>query len=475
MRWLCLLVLLAGCDRVFGSAFVADGPAATVSVRLEYRHVYNTFEGVPFATDAAPYAQSQILAVEATHAGVPVDVAADFATGTFTFEADPSARYRLVIRYASGTVAELQSRQRELRVTDIYYSRPVGLDAVQSTIGITLVGGNSAAELIVATTGIFTNTRLQPSAGTYTLEWNRSAIETAENDRIYFAQEFVTGPTEARYRVLEKIFSPASYAMSNGVSSETITLAPIDRTACTRIEAARTAEAARVAAAYPAYPTASTGWILYAVAEPLLGIDATAFLAASATPDLAHEQFDVVFGQPYPGHTVMALLLANRTRTFEHGGRQFAVSVGSRQFVAASSSSASDCARSTVLPGTRVALPTGFTLGEVALDRDDLELAIAAPELELAWTGGEADYYTVVLHELVGGTGVPSIGPGLRSYRTTEPAATIGSDVLETGHTYVFEVQARLGHPDAAEGDLTSYQYPYEMAIGMSSAFTVSR
>jgi len=77
-----------------------------------------------------------------------------------------------------------------------------------------------------------------------------------------------------------------------------------------------------------------------------------------------------------------------------------------------------------------------------------------------------------VLHEVIDLFGLTFRLP-VRTYVVTERAVIIDPALLATGAVYIVEIEARLGHPQAAAGAPGPISLPYATSTAWSATFRI--
>ena len=62
----------------------------------------------------------------------------------------------------------------------------------------------------------------------------------------------------------------------------------------------------------------------------------------------------------------------------------------------------------------------------------------------------------------------------LRTYMTLTPSTAIDPHLLVSGHSYIFQIQGRLGYPLATSRDYRKISYPFGNSATYSAIFSVA-
>jgi len=101
---------------------------------------------------------------------------------------------------------------------------------------------------------------------------------------------------------------------------------------------------------------------------------------------------------------------------------------------------------------------------------DGQAIALGDAPVELTWEidSSTADVYVVTLFDVTDNPPVRT-----HSWTTTERRIIIDPTTIQSGRTYVFDVTAQVGVPNAASGDFETQTYPHSASSGESPTFIV--
>ena len=247
---------------------------------------------------------------------------------------------------------------------------------------------------------------------------------------------------------------------------------------CLHVVAPRATELARVASALPdTYAGSQDAWELAVPAGDGIGPTA-ALLVASGSETGAGSDADLIasFGNPFGG---AALLLSTSARWFRDvhatagdNPRRLAVGTQTWAVVAAPADCAARPATATVAPS--VAIPSVASLNGGALDHDFQTELAADGEVSITWTDaapGVADDYVALLVEVADVNGQTTLTT-IDGVFTTAHAASFDGRLFVAGHSYLIEIVAQQGVPNAGNGDFRTLAYPFADATSVSHLIT---
>lgn len=483
---------LVACNRdhptePFPDGMLGDSSTRVVTGRGVVRDVINTATRSPVVVEDVSPQSLEVIRLDGIDGAEPVAVAAD---GTFQFEA--TGPWRASVAFDGGAAVEYQLAGDRLDLAQPIAGRyeraavPAG-----TTLNVSVTGAPGGGTAMVATTGLWTQTfRSGGSNGNFTIDWTNagtlsgaaSLLDAAKYDRVYYATVEAAG-SSPQYQTLTS--SCTSDITMTGGSANPLTCGamPLALDRCVHLVAHEAAETTRIGNASvgtPALPNYSAYWIAFAMPAPTLGPVGALWLAyhipAPSTTQPADVDREIKFGNPYPGHDIGAVMVAQKYRTFALGTAA-ATTLGAVtvHYVKAQA----DCTTPTEIPQS-VEIPTVASIDGIRLGNDAMSLGLDRTRLHTITfdiaAPGDADYYSVRLIEVGVSAANATTLTIRRVYITTERKVLLDPDLLEVGKTYVIDTEAVVAHPDATSGDFRTWGFPaapYALSSVMSAAFRI--
>lgn len=488
VRAAALLLLLPACDVVFGLDrdppavdAAIDAPPERVSGRFVLRYVTNAVDGTP-------------LEIEEPHPGVMLTVyAGDEVEGTalplsddgeFTFERPPGTAYRLIWTnpLEDNVPTEWQTSLPRVEIATLSAGRPTRLPVTLPT-PLTFTTPTTVGTHVVMSTGLWTETGIPGDA----MDWKQAyatspplgLLDASRNDRLFYVVRtvFVDTATGFTYTAYGSEATKA-VTIGDGVPQNiTLAFATSNRDQCARIGALRATAMQRVAlAAGPGTTASSDDWLVLAAPSsssgPVGALTLAFHVEVSPTP-ASNQVVNVAYRNLFAGHAAIATMGAFFSRTITApAAAGLVVSTGVRVYTPVA-----PCPALTALDATQ-GIPGAISLAGVQLtgpDGTQVPIDPNAP-LTLSWSlavPGPVDVSGVTIYEVTAQDGKTVLVPILR-YRTLEQMVRIAPNMLQPGARYIARVDAAIGYPNTATGDLRTVQYPYGNATQWSRVFEIS-
>ncbi len=469
-----------------GAQLDAPGPR-TVAGRNVVRNIINTATRSPVIVEDIPLDSTVVNQLLPDRTAMLVPVAAD---GTFSFVSEAPWRAELVTDGGMPVEYQLDTDKLDLAVRLAgRYDRPEV--PANTTVSVNVTGAPGGGTALLASTGLWTQTfRSGGSNGNFTLDWRNagslsgtaSLVDASLFDRVYYATVEGTG-SSPQYQTLTS--SCSSDITMTGGTATTITCGatPVTADRCIHLVAREGAETTRIANALvdaPPHVYFNGSWITYALPAPTIGPIAGLWLAyhipGGSMTAPADVDRNINVGNPYPGHDVAVLMVAQKYRTFALGSASpTTLGATTVHYVRAQP----DCTAPTEVSPV-VAIPSLASIDGIRLLNDATSIGLDRTRLhtitfDLA-VEGDVDYYTVRIIELSVSTANATVIAVRRAYITTERTVALDPAQLEVGKTYVIETGAVVAAPDAKSGDLRNTSFPtkpWAAATVMSAAFRI--
>lgn len=489
MRAAALLLLLPGCDVVFGLDrdrlpidAAVDASPDFVTGELLHRFVMNAPTGAPVEFQEPD--RDVGLSVSFDDGSEPTALVIDPGLGTFSFARPAGAPYRLIATSArDGHVpTEWQTSLPALSLVAMTAGRPMREPVTLST-PLTFTTPTAPGTHVVLSTGVWTETAIPGDV----LDWKQAfasgpplgLLDASKSDQLFYVVRSVFADT-ATGLTYTAFLSEATKAVTivDGMPQNiALAFATSVRDQCAKIAAPRAAAMQRVAlAAGPGTTPASDDWIIHAAPNPALGPVGVLTLAfhVEVPPTVPSNQIiNVAYRNPFPGHSSIASMGAFYGRTIAAPGASgLVLTTGARVYTPVL-----PCPALTALELTQ-GIPGALSLAGVQLTGPDgtvVPVDANAP-LSLSWSlaaSGPVDVSSATIYEVVAQNGKTSLVP-VRQFKTLGQSVTIAANVLQPQTSYVARVDAAIGYPDAATGDLRTVQYPYGNVTQWSRVFQIS-
>ncbi len=483
-RWPLIALALSGCDFVLGLEAVDDPPIA-VTGTYRYRTVVNdsAFEPSP-VEEILPVGSFGLEAILDDGTESPLQYRAD---GTFRFPiafAGQGYRLRLLI---DGVTGEWQHSAPTLVLGNMSAGHRNRRPVVQSTIQFNYMPATVGRTATVATTGLYTISDTAMAGPVVSFDWRLASptsaallgmLEADEHDRAY-AIEFEATTTGN---------SPA-WSRYHAVASDSITLAPgmiatlpqpvaQPPNSCMHVLSNSADEAIRISNTHPRdYYETRGDWIAFAMPAPsFVGTAGAHYPAICGYVTAKNLDITPSFYDPYPGTTLVAEAATISTFLVQLGGAaSTGISNVTRVYAVADRGNPASCNPATASLEAHIGIPGAFELDGISLDSDNVEIPAPQQAPTLQWrilADGPVDYTSVSLQELRAINGKTILIPRWSAVTTTT-SAIIEPSELEVGHTYIVQVQAAIGRPNAASGDLMTIAPPFELSSIWTHTFVV--
>lgn len=449
---------------------------ATVTGRFRALDLRNDTDHLPFVEDRA---FTTLTGRVRNDDGSWADIAVG-ADGSFSFPLPESRGYRLELTPDGTFPFELQLGLEHLDLVQRYgrrYERtpvPPG-----TTLSVSLPGAPGTGNAMIESTGIWTALgRANGTNAGFSLDWTSAPglLDASANDRAYAAVLDTVG--SPAYQTLTRACS-ADVTMTGGAATPlTCTLAALPLERCMHIRAHFPEEYTRMLAALPmgiAY-TQSYSWNIYGAPSASLGPTGLLVVAGvgyTAFPPPLFDRDQTKYSVPFAGHVPVVTMTMQAYRTLLLPGTTTGpqISVLTQHFVLA----AADCTTPTELLGT-VALAGEPFLSGVILDHDANGFEIdRSQDLDLTWpvaANGRADYWGVNLFALTMQGTATSLALA-RRWTVETPHVAVDPTLLTPGTSYIVQIVAVQGSPEAAGGDLRTQIFPWATSQQWSGIFGV--
>jgi hypothetical protein len=473
---------LAACG---GSAATPDAPIAdappvdafaTVTGRIRVQDLRN-------GTDHLPLVDDRAFTTLAMRVRGDDGTWTDVAPGTddsFSFALPESRGYGLELAPDGARSYELQVGLAHLDLAHAYGTRyertpvPAG-----TTLAISLTGAPGTGNAIIYSTGVWAALgRANGTNASFSLDWTPALglLDASANDRAYAAvMDNVGTPV---YQTLTYACS-ADVTMTGGTATPlACALSPLPLERCLHLRAHFPEESTRLAAALPAgiAYTKTYSWNIFGAPSTSLG--ATAVLPVSGAgytnfPPTLLDRDQTTYSVPFAGHTPVVAMTMQAYRSLVLAGTTSGpqISVLTQHFALA----AADCSTPTEMIGT-VALAGVPVLAGNTLDHDGVSFMVdRTRDLDLTWpiaASGRADFWQATLFTLTPQAGATKLGVQ-RSWIVLTPHVAINPAELAPGTSYIVQLVAYQGYPDAPGGDLRTQTFPWATGQQWSGIFTV--
>lgn len=472
-----VLLLCAGCDRVFGLEAPRDDaggdgqPREKVTGHLIDDRFLNAQDGSPVLSRAPATTVSLQVRFE-NGERQPLEVSLD--DGSFSFERPVGAPYQL----GFSTVT---------RTFEYHYATPT-IDIDVHTIGRsepTPVTQPTILELPpllpgelggLHSTGVWTYA-LFPGTS---IDWRntnpRGLAEGSLGDVLYW-MPLATPPGGGYLRVQRSLrmtdvdlIDGGAFQLSNRP------LSPLVQNRCVSLRVEQLAGAQRLAAA-TGTEADSGNWYVFALPMPAprqpLGV---AWLAHDGVMTVQDEQVDVTYGNPVTGAREAAMSAVTSLGVRRHPMGTTVATPGIMQVYALLSEDHA-CGAPVVLSPS-VAIPVRTYVAGNALTVDAQKVRVSGEDVEIKWEldgNGTADRYLVRIFELALEMNNVTELRSVRDVVTSQTSLRLDAALLIPDRYYVILTRASVGYPATAEGRPDETAYPYQLAETWSSSFQVVR
>jgi hypothetical protein len=490
MRVLVVLVVLAGCDTVFGltdlkppadAAPDAVDPLHVVG-RYHVLHTVNQGDFTPKLVDEPYPPEMMTLSVRLDDGSTPaVTYTAD---GAFSFPlATAGQSYRLTAADPRQSI-EVQAAANHLELGDRAAGRLSPAPVTMPT-PIHFQLSTTSNVIYVSSTGVWTQTYAGTNTGTFDFDWQQARasidhglLDAALYDRLYVATMASYGAGPTAYGAVSS-YGAYSVTLTDGqptvISSPAIAMIMHDR--CTHVLALRGEVYGRIHAAMPGFPTFGDGWSVLALPSYELESAGALLVAAGGEANPTPSDIDdtATYFNPFVGTDLAAAMDVIVQRPLQLPGTTTAVTItgGVRTLQKIPGMT---CASRVIVQST-IGIAATPQLDGTPLATDNQAVTLApAPDPVASWTlasPGPVDYAVVVLFEVVNSGGATAL-VARRGVLTAGTSATFDRALFASGHTYLVQITNVLGAPNAAAGDVTTITYPYEKMVTLSSSFKVN-
>jgi len=389
--------------------------------------------------------------------GTVADVTFD-GSGAFSFPvADVDEPYAITF-HTDWRDYEYQLAAPRLTVVDRLAGRPdrtIAAPGTRVTLALANRPDSTAVGIeTVASTGIWSTFGI-PSAAAIELDWTAAfgLLEMTQHDALYYIGTQLVNP-RGTLEYYQTAYSAhlADVSLAQGTTTAlSTTVSPVTPDLCVTVDVERQRESERIAALVPNETNHSTTVWMYATAAPdFMMVSAVGLAVAVQYPpisDLADET--IAFANPIADATPYATFTVARQRNFDQGAIATVTSIAVPIEDTRCGSSARLALRADV-----VAIPTGIALDGRELTADGPVTINPDHDALLSWqltSTGDAELFVVYIYE------VSPTGLGFRRVIfTAERSARLDPSWLVPQHQYLFVVQARLGLPAFANGDVSA-------------------
>jgi hypothetical protein len=487
----CAVVVLAGCDSVFGLTPITYTPDASAS------RVTGSFKQTYIANDEtfAPMIVDRVLPNGAISFGARLDDGTDVevdynADGTFAFPiAREGQRYRFFYTM-NGVRSELQTDAAQLKVGGLVGGRPDPRAVAQATVQFPFpIMGATTYGAFIASTGVYSFTYSGSFGPTVSFDWRLAApapgstlglLDASKHDRLY-ALEMQVDSTIANL----------PYSSIKGVSSASVTQVPggvvtltqpqaVAKNTCARLVAANVAEHDRIVAAHPrSYVSSSGDWLAYSAPFPermgLVGANWVAVCGFSPVRDL---DISPSFHDPYPGTTMVVESAAAATFNLTlPGATPNPVANITRRYAIGERGVPMPCTPAKSNLETNIALPGRFAVNGMTLDADAQVVQLdLARDVDLTWeivAPGLFEYFLVSVYEVQNVNGATTLVPRVSFAVANHLSGKLDRTMFTAGGKYIVAVVSALGRPDIGSGDWETLRFPLESSTIWSTYFEV--
>ena len=458
-----LLLLLAGCQQIFGldDPSLVDATGATVNGSYKVMWLENGSNGIvrnerAYTTDEA---SASVRLDDGTERDVELRANGSFGFAT-AYEEQP---YVLTLRNPYGALA-IHHSATNLDILDRVAGhldrKPVPTDGT-----VTLVIDNPAPPLaleMVQTTGLWMSGALTSAS----LDWNqlqslsgpRGLLESSKHDGLYYAGYMDTG------EYMQLMY----WGGQRDVDVVPPTTLPIHvqnlfGTSCAELVLSLADEQKRIRRYAPASSASeSQEWQVYGALHDELAWALSHPLAFGISTTPSNRTVLVNYANPLD-LPVKASARVTASRVIDG----VSLDVGSVSFTSVTQTT---CGTGIPLPALDVAIPMNMHFAGSDLSADRTALTFSTDDPVATWdvSPGRVDYYVVQLFEVVGSQLVSRY-----SAVTGAMSFAVPRDLLLTGHTYVLSVLVSAGIPGAKTGDFRTVTMPLATGYAMSGFITV--
>jgi hypothetical protein len=444
-----------------------------VTGHIMERYIVNDDNAEPTVVTQAPTTISVTAVLDdGTTPTVRIEHDANFA-----FAAPPGAHYTLVMP----VLGVFQASVPHIEAVSISGDRPDVLRSSKSTQIKFTYNQTPVGNLWIASTGAYTETLTSGTATNFNFDWftamTGSAVKpalldsTMHNDRLYVNQTAnIGGYISIVASATERL------TLADGMTANaTGTLASAARDQCVQLRSTAVAEQTRLKAAEGGLSTTSSGWRLFAAQARELSESGAFLVANHEDPVATNASLNVTYANPFPGTKMMGLMTVDGSYGLNAAGFDVPAGVWSRVYDTFDAAGAS-CAATLSLAGT-TAIGGALVLSGTAVDTNNKEVvADVTKPVPIAWSqvvSGVSNFWTIVLWEVSDDGAGGLVFETKYVVTTPDTHALLPKMLLQSTHTYVAQIVAVQGRPNAAQGDFVTFTYPSGSTGAWSHSFKI--
>jgi hypothetical protein len=492
----CPTGLTCGSDQLCHSG-AAD---CTELVSGTYGHtlITNTTSGAPTSSNLTLTTDQLDLSVVLDDTGAKPPITFDGDTFSFARNtADEPYRFTEQALEETALSTEIQDDVPMLTLWSPYFGRQIRSGVNQPTpLNFTLdLNGTAPTHSYVSSTGLRTfaaasGVVTMGSAMTFSFDWRTAGslfgglglLQASEGDVLWYTglAETVAADGNAydNYYAMVGMVREMVTLSNGGTTPIAATITPTPANLCVELMMPRLTETTRVGASTPfgSGMTPLSSWNItstpYAAITPAAGI---AIVEAYSASTIIDQDTSIAYANPYPEDQI-AYMYAFFRRDSMLGSASLPLDWGTSQYMPVPSATAASCAQ--VAMSATIAMPGVPTLGGTPLDTDGQTVTIdSSGPITLDFTptaagSGSADDWTVELYQVTPSGTTLSLAT-LRVYWTRTPSVSIDPLLFVPGQLYLFQLNARIGFPQASSGNYQPVSYPYGTSAGYSAVFQV--
>jgi hypothetical protein len=470
-----LLFACTGCDLVLGLHRVDPPPVDApdipntphVSGTLREHVVTNAADLTPHVVDRFYPAATLTLAVTLDDGSTPA-ITYDETAGVFAFDRPAAGEpYRLHITTPDLGVLDYELTSSAPTIGLRTFTR-VDSRAVTQPTTLEFQYGVLSGFALVASTGVGSSTNpQQQDTGTFDFDWKQAMpmtgsiglLDVAHNDRLYFTE--MTSTLVGPYSYFEvSSYASIPVTISDGATLPILgSLTSATSDTCASIHASRNAALARQLAAPPRSYTGGADWSIHAGPSHALGPEGLQLIVfAPEGPPATDVDVMPMFFNPFPGTELFASLSsAGQFNVQLNGAAPLLLQDLTRTLLPLDVSGT--CFDNSATLKSEIAIPGLVTVDGKSLIADDEQIVLPTTDHTVTWASstGPLDYANVFLYEVTAPANATSIA--LQSTIVTSLGkAIVPASQLVHGHTYIIQVENRLGY-NVAAGDFDTIRY----------------
>ena len=478
MRFAAVMLLLAGCDKIF-TLTPPDPTVPPRTVKLTYDRVWLGSGGQVTREALDPetlYVQKlDGTEIPFTRTGLGT---VEFTTDVAVYAVGAATKFGGTEVQFSGADVHIRERVlgRPTRTTPVTPNTRIDFDVVP------VPNPGPMTNYYVHTIGLWAQGEVpQPTSevdysGFNSLSGPLGVLDPAQGDELFLLENGTFIDTSAVARQRDQLLGylrRAPALVPGGSVAIAGSLIATTTSHCVRITAEPTEELDRiesVAASSFALPAAD--WTVSSIPHGDLDIGGTALLAQDSSTDKT-TSYDVKFENPISAATIVSMG-AQRLRFYTVPGAVDATTLAYevRVYNPPIPAVAGPCADQLLSAG-RVALVDSISVNGKTISRDDQ--VVPDGDLDVTWStsNGDADMYSVYLIEMTNSPAMMTVPIARIGITTAATRARIRSDYLQPGHYYYLAVETHVGFPGAQAGDFATIAYPRGYSSGVSGVFLV--